>query len=98
MDFKNKALLVKTDGTYTKIFPENKEDFRLEELQKYVGGNIEIIQGKDQDSDIICVLHEEGKLIGLQYNFMATLMFADVLFEGDAIVGDVIICDTKLVK
>ena len=98
MDFKNKAFLVKADGTYNRIFPKNGKDFKLEELQNYVGGSIQIIQGRDRDSDIICVLHEEGKLIQLQYNFMATLIFADVLFEGDAIVGDVIICDSKLVK
>ena len=98
MDFKNKAMLVKADGTYEEIFPKNKEDFKLEELQKYVGSDIQIIQGRGQDSNIICVLHEEGKLIGLQYNFMATLIFADILFEGDVIVGDVVICDSKLVK
>ena len=98
MDFKNKAMLVRADGTYEEIFPKNKEDFKLEELQKYVKGNIEIIQGRGQDSNIICVLHEEGKLIGLQYNFIATLIFADILFEGDVIVGDVVICDTNMVK
>ena len=36
MDFKNKAMLVKADGTYKEIFPKNKEDFKLEELQKKV--------------------------------------------------------------
>ena len=54
MDFKNKAFLVKADGTYYRIFPKNREDFKLEELQNYVGGSVQIIQERDRDSDIIC--------------------------------------------
>ena len=40
MDFKNKAMLVRADGTYEEIFPKNKEDIKREEPQKYVKGNI----------------------------------------------------------
>ena len=98
MDLKNKAFFVKSDGVYEEIIPGNKESFSLEELQKYVGGSIEIVYGGPREPDIICVINEEGKLKDLQYNFVATLLFSDSLMEGDAIVGNVVICDTKLVK
>ena len=35
------ATLIKADGTIEEIKPKNGTDFQLEELQKYVDGNIE---------------------------------------------------------
>ena len=37
------ATLIKADGTWAEIQPENGTDFKLEELQAYVDGYIEIV-------------------------------------------------------
>lgn len=51
---------------------------KLEEYQRIVGGYIEVFPFYE---DILCICNEEGKLKGLQPNFM---------FRNDIICGDVI--------
>lgn len=60
----------------------------LEELQEAVGGLIEILDARDGNL-IIC--NEEGKLMDLQINQLAT----DLYVNGDyvVIVGDVVIAE-----
>lgn len=61
--------------------PEVKEiNGELHEMQEIVGGYIECINIAD---NILCVLNEEGKLMGLLPN---------LVFNGDIIVGDVFFC------
>ena len=83
------AKVILTDGREIAVKPKNGTDFSLEELQEVVGGYIEIIYVKGND---IMVLNEEGKLIGLPFNDKASELTSEL------IVGNVLICDTKMVK
>jgi hypothetical protein len=84
--------------------PENGTTFTLEELQKAVGGYIEVIHLADGR---VMVLNEEGRLHGLPFNANATRVLSDVgsyvfgrhLKYGDVIhafggglVGNVLVC------
>ena len=82
------ATLIKSNGEETKVLPNNKTDFSLDELQNYVGGLIETVRTKDNK---IMVINEEGKINELPINYKATEMYKYNLF--DFIVGDVLICN-----
>jgi hypothetical protein len=82
------ATLIKTNGEETNVLPKNKTDFKLDELQNYVGGIIEIVRTKDNK---IMVMNEEGKINELPMNEKATELY--IYSESDLIVGDVLICD-----
>ena len=70
-------IVVKKVGQKPKVKEINGE---LHEMQEIVGGYIECINIVD---NILCVLNEEGKLMGLLPNFV---------FNGDIIAGDVFFC------
>jgi len=56
-----------TDGTVTKIVPEDGKKFRLNELQEAVGGYIELlISGITHCKQLYC--NEEGQLLNLPRN------------------------------
>ena len=82
------ATLVKTNGEEITVLPKNKTDFKLDELQNYVGGIIEIVRTKDNK---MMVINEEGKINELPMNEKATDLYIHSDF--DFIVGDVLICD-----
>jgi hypothetical protein len=77
---------IKVNGDITTVEPKNGTDFKLDELQKYVDGRIEIVPTKDGR---IIVLDEEGKLKDKDANIKATDLFG----RHDYIVGDVLVCD-----
>jgi hypothetical protein len=82
------AKSIKVDGTITEVVPENGSDFKLEELYRYTdGGPIEIVRAADGKS--IIVLNEEGKIKGLPYNNIATMLYGN---PNDFIVGSVLLC------
>ena len=90
-----KAKIYKADGTIIdNIVPENGTDFQLGELQKIVGGYIEIVSLLDNE---IMVINEEGKLIDLPINEKATELYNEVDGFYDYIVGDVLVCDNNMV-
>lgn len=62
------AQFIKTDGVVEEIKPE-RDSFTLYELQKYVGGMVEIV-GLPSGRQL--VVNEEGKLTGLPENEKAT--------------------------
>lgn len=84
------AMHIKTDGTKKEIKPENGKQFTLEELQEYVGGYIEMITTSDGKK---MIMNEEGRLNNLKINPQAS-----ILTNGLTIVGDVVVCDEKLIK
>lgn len=88
------AQVLMTDGITLKAEPKNGTDFSLEELQKIVDGYIEILPLSGSQ---IMVLNEEGKLLGLGFNYNATLAARMAGFD-EVIVGDVLVCDTEMVK
>lgn len=90
-----KAKIYKADGTIIdNIVPENGTDFQLGELQKIVGGYIEIVSLLDNE---IMVINEEGKLSDLPINENATEIYNEVDGFYDYIAGDVLVCDSNMV-
>lgn len=97
-----KAKLYKTNGVVTDIQPKNGKDFSLKELQSYVGGTIDI---QALPSGRVLVLNDNGKIDGLPKNEEATFVWKMEypitrypVNNDELIVGDVIICDSKLIK
>jgi hypothetical protein len=88
------AKIIYSNGKEVDVEPENGKDFKLAEMQKIVGGLIEIIY---LDNNQIMIVNEEGKLENLPLNQKATNI-ANNNHIIDLIVGDVLICDSKMVK
>ena len=86
--------LLKTDGTTIEVRPANGTDYTLDELQKLVGGYIEVIPAREKG--YILVINEEGKLENLPYNGRATEL-ADI-YLWDYIVGDALLCKDSEVR
>lgn len=86
------ARIIRADGTQEEVEPSNDLRFTLEELQGFVGGLIEFIDlGEGW-----MIVNEEGKLIGLPYNKIATRIARPVLFAFDpGIFGDVLVMSMK---
>ena len=91
------ATIIYPDGREEKISPANGNDFSLEEVQKIVGGYIEVVGLSDGN---ILVLNEEGKLCGLDENPKATVIAHEhkAMFSHDYIVGNVLICSSDILK
>jgi hypothetical protein len=85
------AKIICSDGKEITIKPKNGKDFKLKEMQEIVGGLIEIIH---LDNNQIMVINEEGKLENLPFNQKAT----NIVNNSDIIVGDVLVCDSTMVK
>lgn len=86
------AKIIKVNGTIQETKPANGKYFELAELQKIVGGYIQIINLRD-GSAIVC--DEEGKYKDYKINKEATNMAKDCLMPGDYIVGDVLVCEMR---
>lgn len=80
MKYKIKCIIKRPDEKYGHVTAISQ---RLENLQKTVGGYIEMIPGPNDKTVIIC--NEEGKLRGLEPN---------MYYNGDILVGTIIICGT----
>lgn len=90
------ALLIKATGESSSITPKNGTDFTLKELYKLIGcDTIEVVYPL-YDSDLIFIIDEEGKLKGKDINYAATIMWGSAGY--DALVGDVIVCHTSMLK
>ena len=89
------AKIYKTNGEVLDIEPKNGKDFSLEELQTVVGGYIEIAEMQGGE---YMVINEEGKLKGLPFNENATELYQKKVYQGDFIVGDVLVCKKSQVK
>ena len=89
------AKLYKVNGEVQDVTPANGTDFSLEELQGFVGGYIEL--GLISDGRIM-VLNEEGKLNGLAPNQKATEIYQNQVYAFDYVCGDVLICDSEMIK
>lgn len=94
---KNKlAVILKVTGEVVNTMPKNGKDFKFEELQKIVGGYIEIV---NLDDNHIMVVNEEGKLMDLPYNQKATYLYQNRFIGcSDYIVGNVLVCETSMIK
>ena len=86
------AKWIKTSGEVIEVYPKNDgEVFSLEELKEFVGGYIECVFLNDNQ---VLVLNEDGKLINLPYNHIATEVYNIALQPNrDVIVGDTLLCE-----
>ena len=86
-------LIIDTDGEETHI--KSKEKPTLGEMQKAVGGYIEVVRCLYKDKEKQMIINEEGKLRDLELNEKATEMFWDFLrvkeLKIDNIVGKAMI-------
>lgn len=94
------ALLIKVDDlvtNYEQVKPKG-ETFSLEELQKFVGGYIEIIHVAN--GELCMVVNEEGKILGLPINHIATRLHICLNTRPffDVIVGNVLICGSNEIE
>lgn len=87
--------IIKTDGSTVLVKPIKGKFFSLDEMQKIVGGLIQLLYLPDGD---IMVANEEGKLLALPYNKEATELLAGSNYVGDFICGDVLLTDYKAIK
>jgi hypothetical protein len=78
------AQWIKATGEITLVTPAEGKEFSLAELQKYVGGYIEIVR---LEGGAYMVVNEEGLIIGLRVNACASAL------AHHHIVGDVVVCD-----
>jgi len=84
-----KAMLIKSDGTTVAVSPSNGTDFALSEVQKLVGGYVELVRiGPGR----IMLINEDGLSLGLPTNAKASKLFPP------KIVGDVVTCDGSMFR
>lgn len=74
------------------VSPKNGDKFTLEELQGFVGGLIEIINLSPKS---MFVINDNGKLDGLDINFIATAAARNLwaIDPTDCIVGNALLVD-----
>jgi hypothetical protein len=83
------AKIYKTTGEVLEVSPKENNQFSLSEMQKFVGGYIEIIW---LSSTEVMVLNEEGRLNGLPCNVDASNL------ANQHIVGNVLICNVNQIN
>lgn len=88
------AQIIKTDGQIVPVEPKNGTDFQLDELQQIVGGYVQLFPLANEAGEVM-VMNEDGKIEELPTNPKATELAAKRLFQGDYIVGDVLVCKTE---
>lgn len=75
-----KALLIKTDGQHRAVELPDERSYEI--LRDLIGGTLDCVRN---DKGVVGYLHDEGLLIGLPINAVASLMFSRPL------VGDVVL-------
>jgi hypothetical protein len=80
-----KVISIRTDNT---VEIKEVESIEYETLSTAVNGMIELVSINE---DIDMWLNEEGKLIGLEPNIIATMLFYKAFSQFDVVMGNVII-------
>ena len=89
------AKIVYPDKDSEDYTPKNGSTFELEEMQKIVGGYIEIIRLNDGR---LIIVNEEGLLQGLSVNIEATSILRRDHSIAQYIVGTAIVCDADMIE
>ena len=90
------ATIIKANGETMAVKPKNGTDFSLDEMREIVGGYIEVLFLECGD---LMVVNEDGKNLNLPLNTEATKYIdGDMYYDGDVIVGDVLVCERKQIK
>ena len=87
----NNTLVMEEDGSVINYyFSEEESKPNLKQLQKMVGGYVEVVTSLDSKYQI--VIDEEGKLKGKPFNKDATALLG---YGDDELVGDAVILSGK---
>ena len=89
------ARIVYPDKDSEDYTPKNGTTFELEEMQKIVGGYIEVIRLNDGR---LIIVNEEGLLQGLPVNIEATNILRRDHSTTQYIVGTAIVCDADMIE
>lgn len=99
----NIGTIYKADGEVKQIAPKNENDFKLDELQAIVGGNIQLMALPK--SGEVMVMNEEGMLLDLPKNEIASGIWRKAypiaefpINNAELVRGDVLICRGELIK
>jgi hypothetical protein len=97
MPLPSEPTLYKATGESQPFPPPNGRDFTLAEVQAAVGGYVECVPLGD--TGLIALMNEDGQSLQLPINDFAT-MEATMLgaIGGAPILGDVVICPSKMLK
>lgn len=88
------AYLITEKYGVSQIRPENRKEFKLAEVQKYVDGYIEIVKLNDEQ---IMIVNEEGKFVkGCNQIASAIAHLHRAIDQRDYIAGDAVICPSKM--
>jgi hypothetical protein len=87
--------ILKADGSREAIGAPKSKGFKLNEIQKIVGGYVELVMLSPRT---IMLVNEEGKLMNLPVNKVATRIFRRMRRSADTIHGDVLVCATEHFK
>ncbi len=85
------ARWIRADGTSQVVAPEKGRKFKLEELQRFVGGYIERVRTRGPHPRNMWV-NEEGLLKDLPVNAEATMLI-DPNYLHDGVRGDVLVTE-----
>lgn len=91
------AEIIKTDGTRHPVQPANGTDFKLEEMQAIVGGDIELVFLNDTE---IMVVNDGRKGAWCLNTTQRLHAFSKRIIRAwsDYIVGDVLVCKEEQIK
>jgi len=86
------AKIIYPDGTSKEVTPANGKYFSLKEKQDIVGGLIEICETADPDGEHCLIINEEGKLMNLEFNPIASAKYRywSGMLDESVIVGTVL--------
>lgn len=93
------ALIVTASGTHRKVTPDNVTNFTLNEMYKLL--NCQLVEIIRLNEKMIMVVDEEGKFKDepdVNVNASLIAMLHGAIFPGDCVCGDVMICDTSMVR
>jgi hypothetical protein len=95
-------LFIKAGMVGVEVMPQNKNFFQIEELQKIVGGHIQIIYLKkyidSNGNPLALICNENGKHEDLITNYHATLIWEANYGKTDVMVGDILITPQKFLN
>ena len=84
------ARIIRATGAIEEVAPRNERNFELGELQKVVGGYIEIVKTKTGE---IMVVNEDGHSLALPFNSLASSLYDG--YPPYPVLGDVLVCDRE---
>lgn len=91
-----KAYLITEKCGVSQVAPKRGREFQLEEIQRYVGGYIEVVRLTD---DQIMIVNEEGKFTkGCNQIATAIAHLHRAIGQRDYIAGDAVICPSKMLS